>query len=89
MCRVDKELIRHQAAYVRMSTDHQQYSTDNQLEDIREFARCAELEIVKVYSDEGRSGLNIQGRAALVQMIADVLGKQVNYRHILVYHVSR
>ena len=77
------------AAYVRMSTEHQQYSTSNQLEVIHRFARQRHLEIEKVYSDEGKSGLKIKGRAALSQMIGDVLTKNVNYTHILVYDVSR
>ena len=29
------------------------------------------MEIIKVYSDEGKSGLNIKGRDALLQMLAD------------------
>ena len=30
------------------------------------------MEIVKDYSDEGKSGLNIKGRDSLAQMIEDV-----------------
>ena len=39
---------------------------------IREYAKRRGLEIVKEYSDEGKSGLNIQGRDSLAQMIRDV-----------------
>jgi DNA invertase Pin-like site-specific DNA recombinase len=60
------------AAYVRMSTEHQQYSTSNQMDVIREYALRRGMEIVRVYSDEGKSGLNIQGRDSLAQMIRDV-----------------
>jgi hypothetical protein len=56
------------AVYVRMSTEHQQYSTSNQMDVIREYAKRRELGIVKEYSDEGKSGLNIQGRDSLAQM---------------------
>ena len=77
------------AAYVRMSTEHQQYSTCNQMEVINGFARQRNLAIEKVYSDEGKSGLRIKGRAALSQMIGDVLTRKVNYSHILVYDISR
>lgn len=77
------------AAYVRMSTEHQQYSTSNQMDVIREYARRRGLEIVKVYSDEGKSGLNIQGRDSLGQMIRDVQGGQAEFGCILVYDVSR
>ena len=77
------------AAYVRMSTEHQQYSTSNQMDVIREYAKRRGREIVKEYSDEGKSGLNIQGRQSLGQMIEDVQNGQINYSSILVYDVSR
>jgi DNA invertase Pin-like site-specific DNA recombinase len=77
------------AAYVRMSTEHQQYSTSNQMDVIREYARKRGLEIVKEYSDEGKSGLNIQGRDSLAQMLKDVQGGEATFSHILVYDVSR
>lgn len=77
------------AAYVRMSTEHQQYSTSNQLDVIREFARQRQWEIVKVFSDDGKSGLKIQGRNSLAEMIAEVTSGQAPYSHILVYDVSR
>src|SRR2546425_7161731 len=90
MSKKDKESSRnYAAAYVRMSTEHQQYSTSNQMDVIREYATRRELEIVKDYSDEGKSGLNIQGRDSLAQMIRDVQNGQANFSSILVYDVSR
>src|SRR5580704_7798153 len=77
------------AAYVRMSTEHQQYSTSNQMDVIREYAKRREMQIVKEYSDEGKSGLNIQGRESLAQMIKDVQDGKINFSSILVYDVSR
>ena len=77
------------AAYVRMSTEHQQYSTSNQMDVVRDYAKRRGMEIVKVYSDEGKSGLNIQGRDSLAQMIEDVKNGQVSFSCILVYDVSR
>ena len=77
------------AVYVRMSTEHQQYSTSNQMDAIREYAKQRGLQIVKEYSDEGKSGLNIQGRDSLTQMIRDVETGQAQYANILVYDVSR
>jgi DNA invertase Pin-like site-specific DNA recombinase len=77
------------AAYVRMSTEHQQYSTSNQMDAIREYAARRNLDIVKTYSDEGKSGLNIQGRDSLARMIADVEAGQTEFSCILVYDVSR
>ena len=77
------------AAYVRMSTEHQQYSTSNQLDMIKEYAKRRGMTIAKVYSDEGKSGLNIQGRDSLSQMIQDVQNEELHFSCILVYDVSR
>jgi DNA invertase Pin-like site-specific DNA recombinase len=77
------------AAYLRMSTEHQQYSTSNQMDVIREYAARRNMEIVIIYSDEGKSGLNIQGRESLARMIADVQNKKADYQCILVYDISR
>src|SRR5208337_2893830 len=77
------------AAYVRMSTEHQQYSTSNQMDVIRDFAKRRGMQITKDYSDEGKSGLNIKGRDSLAQMIQDVQDGKVNFSSILVYDVSR
>lgn len=60
------------AQYVRMSTEHQPYSTHNQPDKIRDYADKRGIEIIKSYADDGKSGLSIGGRAALQQLIADV-----------------
>ena len=39
------------AQYIRMSTEHQQYSTENQADVIREYAQRRGLRIVKTYAD--------------------------------------
>src|ERR1700678_412099 len=77
------------AAYVRMSTEHQQYSTSNQMDTIREYAVRRNMEIVVIYSDEGKSGLNIQGRGELARMLADVQSRKADYKCILVFDISR
>ena len=41
------------AQYVRMSTEHQQYSPENQLEVVREYAASHQMEIVREYSVKG------------------------------------
>lgn len=51
--------------YVRMSTEHQQYSTENQADKIREYAARRGIEIVRTYADAGKSGLRSEGRASL------------------------
>ena len=75
--------------YVRMSKEHQQYSTSNQMDAIRDYAKRRGMQIVKEYSDEGKSGLSIQGRDSLSQMIQDVQNEEASFSAILVYDVSR
>ena len=77
------------AEYVRMSTEHQQYSTDNQTDAIRRYAEQRGYEIVKTYADEGKSGLNLEGRPALQRLLADVEGGNPGFSALLVYDVSR
>jgi DNA invertase Pin-like site-specific DNA recombinase len=79
----------HAAAYVRMSTEHQQYSTENQSDIIREYAAKRGLEIVETFADAGKSGLRIEGRDALKRLIDVVQSGQARFRTILAYDVSR
>lgn len=81
--------LRPAAAYVRMSTEHQQYSTTNQIDAIKEYAARRGFRIVRNYADEGKSGLRIEGRPALRELIEDVRSGRATYRAILVYDVSR
>jgi DNA invertase Pin-like site-specific DNA recombinase len=55
-----------------MSTEHQKYSIDNQKQVIAEYALCHDIKVVRTYIDAGRSGLNLKGRDALQQLIADI-----------------
>ena len=57
--------------YVRMSTDHQKYSTENQLDVIRHYANSRGLSIVRVFEDSGRSGLVLDGRKALQSLMVE------------------
>ncbi|GAA4358203.1 recombinase family protein [Variovorax defluvii] len=72
-----------------MSTEHQQYSTLNQSDKIREYARRRGLVIVRTYADEGRSGLRIDGRLGLQKLIQDVQSGTADFNVVLVYDVSR
>lgn len=81
--------LKRAAAYVRMSTEHQKYSTENQLDTIRIYARDNELEIVRIYTDAGKSGLNLYGREALQSLFNDVENGNADYATVLVYDVSR
>jgi DNA invertase Pin-like site-specific DNA recombinase len=77
------------AQYVRMSTDHQRYSTQNQAAAIATYATQHDLTIVRTYADEGRSGLRISNRDGLVELINDVRFGRADFDHILVYDISR
>src|SRR5690348_4820983 len=77
------------AQYIRMSTEHQRYSTHNQTAAMAVYAAQHNLAIVREYVDEGRSGLSIQRREGLIELIDDVRSGRADFDHILVYDVSR
>lgn len=77
------------AQYVRASTDDQQYSTANQSDAIHAYAATRGMAIVRTYADEGKSGLRIERRDALKQLIDDVLTGEADFSVILVYDISR
>lgn len=77
------------AQYVRMSTEHQKYSTDNQASAIQRYADARGFEIVRTYADEGKSGLRLVGRDALQSLLGDIESGGADYTAILVYDVSR
>jgi DNA invertase Pin-like site-specific DNA recombinase len=85
----DKGCALRAAEYVRMSTEHQKYSTENQAEAIRRYAERHGFNIVRSYADEGRSGLNIQGRSGLQKLIADIENGEADFSIVLVYDISR
>ncbi|NML04259.1 recombinase family protein [Sphingomonas sp. G-3-2-10] len=76
------------AQYIRMSTEHQRYSLDNQRAAIAVYAAERGFEIVATYEDSGKSGLTLRGRNALKRLLGDVLGKP-QFRAILVLDVGR
>jgi DNA invertase Pin-like site-specific DNA recombinase len=83
------DIDRPAAQYVRMSTDHQRYSTANQSAVLQVYAETHSFTIVRTYSDEGKSGLRLAGRAGLTQLIADVQSGDADFEALLVYDVSR
>ncbi|MXY41592.1 MAG: recombinase family protein [Rhodospirillaceae bacterium] len=80
---------RRAVAYLRMSTDLQQYSTENQKAAIEKYAAENEMEIVATYSDEARSGLRYENRPGMQQMLADAQSADAGFDTILVYDISR
>ena len=77
------------ALYLRMSTEHQQYSLENQSMAIRKYADSRGFEVVQTYSDAARSGVVLKRRVGLRQLLQDVVAGSAPYRVILVYDVSR
>src|SRR3979490_3353919 len=77
------------AQYVRMSTDHQKYSIENQAAAIAAYATQRDLKIVRTYADHGRSGVRLDGREDLQRLIRDVKSGEADFNVILVYDISR
>ncbi|HTR56141.1 MAG TPA: recombinase family protein [Kofleriaceae bacterium] len=77
------------AQYVRMSTEHQQYSTENQSAVLAEYAGRHNMTIVRTFTDAGKSGLRLDGREALKELIQVVQSGKADFEVILVYDVSR
>ena len=80
---------RRAVAYVRMSTDLQQYSPENQMAVIECYAAENDMEIVATYSDEARSGLRLKNRPGMRQMLEDAKREESGFDTILVYDISR
>lgn len=77
------------AQYIRMSTEHQQYSTENQAKANAQYGQQRGYGIIRTYADGGKSGLTFEGRQALRQLIQDVQAGNTPFKHILVYDISR
>ena len=77
------------AQYVRMSTDHQEFSTANQVDVIRAFAERHDMEVVRTFEDAGRSGLTTEGRDAITQLLEMVRSGKADFDTILVNDVTR
>jgi DNA invertase Pin-like site-specific DNA recombinase len=77
------------AEYMRMSTEHQQYSIANQSAVIEEYANAHAIEIVRTYVDRGKSGLKIQGRDGLRALLRAVQSQSADFSVLLIYDVSR
>ena len=77
------------AQYVRMSTERQDYSIPNQLAAIQAYAVLHSFEIVKTYSDPGKSGVDLARRPGLQTLLRDVASGTSEFEVILVYDVTR
>ena len=77
------------AQYLRMSTEHQQYSLENQSVAIQKYAELHSFEIVQTYADTAKSGVILRHRTGLQRLLQDVVTGIPSYRAILVCDVSR
>jgi DNA invertase Pin-like site-specific DNA recombinase len=75
--------------YVRMSTEDQKYSIPQQQALIRDYAAQHGMTVIRTYADEGKSGLTLNHREALVQLLTVVQSGSADFEIILVYDVSR
>ncbi|MDD2968627.1 MAG: recombinase family protein [Lachnospiraceae bacterium] len=77
------------AIYIRMSTELQVESPENQEREIRAYADIYGIEIVKVYSDLGVSGMTAEKREQFQAMLDDVKQERNTYNIILYLDDSR
>ena len=77
--------------YTRVSTSMQVdgFSLDAQKEKLRRYAEFQEFTIAAEYSDEGKSGKNIEGRPEFQCMLSDIASGKDNVEYVLVFKLSR
>ena len=85
----DAKFLVPAAQYLRMSTEHQQYSLENQSTAISRYAEVHGFTVVLTYSDPAKSGLCLKNRRGLRDLLQNVTGGNTDYKAILVYDVSR
>ena len=76
------------AQYLRMSTEHQNYSLELQALAIAGYAEREGYTIVRTYADAGKSGLSTRGRDGLKRLLRDVIDGP-SFETVLVLDVSR
>lgn len=77
------------ALYVRASTEMQVYSTENQKEALQRYAAGHNYRVVRIYEDDGRSGLTLSGRPGLSRLLQAALADECPFAVLLVYDISR
>ncbi|WP_368309843.1 recombinase family protein [Luteibacter sp. CQ10] len=77
------------AAYLRMSTDLQKYSLENQLSAISAYAEAHGMVILRTFADDGRSGLTVKNRPGLRALFQTISAGRATFQAVLVLDVSR
>lgn len=77
------------AIYVRVSSEDQvdRYSIPGQLEELRAYAAEHNLSIYREYVDDGYSGKSIDGRPAMLELLADA--KQGRFHTVITWKLNR
>lgn len=77
--------------YTRVSTSMQVdgFSLDAQKDKLRRYAEFQQMYVAGEYSDEGKSGKNIDGRPDFLRMIADIESGKDKIDYVLVFKLSR
>lgn len=77
------------ALYVRVSSEDQVkgYSIPGQLEELRAYAAEHNLSIYREYVDDGYSGKSIDGRPAMLELLADA--KQRHFQTVITWKLNR
>ena len=77
--------------YTRVSTSMQVdgFSLDAQKEKLRRYAEFQEFMVAGEYSDEGKSGKNIEGRPEFQCMLNDIANGKDSVEYVLVFKLSR
>lgn len=77
--------------YTRVSTSMQVdgYSLDAQKDKLKRYAEFQNMVIAGEYSDEGKSGKNIDGRPQFQQMLKDIEAMKDKVEYVLVFKLSR
>lgn len=77
------------AQYLRMSTEDQQYSIENQSAAIALYAAAHNIGIVRSFVDSGKTGTSIKKRQGLQELLRAVESGTADFHQVLVYDVSR
>ena len=75
--------------YTRVSTSMQVdgYSLDAQKDKLKKYAEFQDMVVAGEYSDEGKSGKNIEGRPQFLQMLKDIESGKDKVEFVLVFFV--
>lgn len=77
------------AGYLRSATQLEGDSLRNQLEAVVRYARDRNMQLVRIYCDECGSGLRIDGRPGLGQLLRDVESGAGDFEAVLLLDPSR